>query len=81
MHNNSYEKVPDFRRADFDKLRTILENTDWSEIYGIHNVEQAWNMFIDVSEMPLQNAIQCVIGGQQIIVNPNGGILTSEIFC
>ena len=33
------------------------------------------------SEMPLQNVFQCVIGGQQIIVNPNGGILTSEIFC
>ena len=32
-------------------------------------------------KMPLQNAFQCVIGGQQIIVNPNGGILTSEIFC
>ena len=29
VHNNSYEKVPDFRRADFDKLRTVLENTDW----------------------------------------------------
>ena len=57
MHNNSYEKVPDFRRADFDKLRTILENTDWSEIYRIQDVEQAWNMFIDI----LRNAIaECV---------------------
>ena len=56
-HNNSYEKVPDFRRADFDKLRTILENTDWSEIYGIQDVEQAWNMFTDI----LGNAItECV---------------------
>ena len=40
--------MPDFHRADFDKLRTILENTDWSEIYGIQDVEQAWNMFIDI---------------------------------
>ena len=57
VHNNSYEKVPDFRRADFDKLRTILENTDWSEIYGIQDVEQAWNMFIDI----LRNAItECI---------------------
>ena len=57
MHNNSYENVPDFRQADFDKLRTILENTDWSEIYGIQDVEQAWNMFIDI----LRNAIaECV---------------------
>ena len=57
VHNNSYEKVPDFRRADFDKLRTILENTDWSEIYGTQFVEQAWNMFIDI----LGNAItECV---------------------
>ena len=53
VHNHSYEKVPDFRRADFDKLRTILENTDWSEIYGTQDVEQAWNMFIDI----LGNAI------------------------
>ena len=57
VHNNSYEKVPDFRRTDFDKLRTILENTDWSEIYGIQDVEQAWNMFTDI----LGNAItECV---------------------
>ena len=57
MHNNDYEKVPDFQRADFDKLRTILENTDWSEIYGIQDVEQAWNMFTDI----LTNAIaECV---------------------
>ena len=57
MHNNSYEKVPDFRRTDFDTLRTFLENTDWSEIYRIQDVEQAWNMFIDI----LRNAIaECV---------------------
>ena len=49
--------MPDFQLADFDKLRTILENTDWSEIYGIQDVEQAWNMFIDI----LRNAIaECV---------------------
>ena len=53
VRNNSCEKVPDFRRTDFDKLRTILENTNWSEIYGIQDVEQAWNMFIDI----LGNAI------------------------
>ena len=57
VHNNSYEKMPDFRRADFDKLRTILENTDFSEIYRIQDVEQAWDMFIDM----LGNAItECV---------------------
>ena len=57
VHNNSHEKVLDFRRADFDKLRTILENTDWSEIYGIQDVKQAWNIFIDI----LRNAIaECV---------------------
>ena len=40
-----------------NKLRTILENTDWLEIYGIQDVEQAWNMFIDI----LGNAItECV---------------------
>ena len=57
LHNNSYERVPDFQRADFNKLRRILENTDWSEIYGIQDVEQAWNLFIDI----LRNAIaECV---------------------
>ena len=57
VHNKSYEKVPDFRRAVFDKLRTILENTDRSEIYEIQDVEQAWNMFIDI----LRNALtECV---------------------
>ena len=47
------KKVPDFHQADFDKLRTILENTDWPEIYGIQDVEKAWNMFTDI----LTNAI------------------------
>ena len=57
QHNNSYEKVPDFQRADFDKLRRILENTDWSEIYRTQDVEQAWNAFIDI----LSNAItECI---------------------
>ena len=57
MYNDSYEKVPDFLRADFDKLRTILENTDWSQIYGTQDVEQAWNMFTDI----LTNAIaECI---------------------
>ena len=57
VHNNSYEKVPNFWRADFEKLRTILENTVWSEIYGIQDVEQAWNMFTDT----LTNAIvECI---------------------
>ena len=48
QQNNNYEKVPDFQRADFEKLRRILENTDWSEISRIQDVEEAWNMFIDI---------------------------------
>ena len=53
VYNNSYEKGPNFQQAGFHKLRTILENADWSEIFGIREVEQAWNMFIDI----LTNAI------------------------
>ena len=68
VHNNSYEKVPDFWRADFNKLRIILENTDWSEIYGIQDVEQAWNMFIDI----LTNAIaECVSMRDRQLANSN----------
>ena len=40
VHNNSYEKMPDFQQAYFHKPRTILENTDCSEIYEIQGVEQ-----------------------------------------
>ena len=43
------KKCQIFGELIFDKLKTVLENTDWSEIYGIQDVEQAWNMFIDIS--------------------------------
>ena len=45
---NNHENVPDFQRADFEKLRGILKNTDWSEIYRIQDVEEAWNTFMDI---------------------------------
>ena len=57
QQSSNYEKVPDFQRADFEKLRRILSNIDWSEIFRIENLEVAWNRFLDI----LNNAIsECV---------------------
>ena len=80
VHNNSYEKVPDFRRADFDKLKKFLKIPTGQKFTESRMLSKLGTCSLIYSEMPLQNAFQCVIGGQQIIVNPNGGILTSEIF-
>ena len=42
------KKIPDFRRADFDKLRSLLANVNWNEILTSHNIEESWKIFTDI---------------------------------
>ena len=41
----SKEKVLDYRRADFRKLRRILTNTDWSVLHENNDIDSAWQFF------------------------------------
>ena len=41
----SKEKVPDFRRANFARLRSVLQNADWNEISNEPNIDKAWLVF------------------------------------
>ena len=41
----SKEKVPDFRRANFSRLRSVLSNSDWSKISSELDIDKAWEAF------------------------------------
>ena len=41
----SKEKVPDFRRANFNRLRTILNNSNWNKVSRESDIDKAWEAF------------------------------------
>ena len=43
--NSSKEKVPDFRRADFVKLRNLLANSDWNNMLTVRDINKSWEIF------------------------------------
>ena len=43
--NISKEKIPDFRNANFHKLKSMLNNTDWSHLYNITDINAKWKIF------------------------------------
>ena len=45
--NNSCELVPNFKKANFKKLKTILKETDWSNMKN-DNVNIAWDFFTTI---------------------------------
>ena len=45
--NTSYEEIPDWAKADRDKLKEILLNTDWSLI-RTSNTADAWKKFREI---------------------------------
>ena len=46
--NASNEKVPDFRRANFQKLREKLVRTDWNHFYSIGSINDQWSSFTNI---------------------------------
>ena len=46
--SDSKEKVPDYQKANFNRLRSILNNADWSEISRETNIDQSWENFTTV---------------------------------
>ena len=53
----SKEKVPDFRKANFNRLRSKLENSDWSEISSDIDIDNAWKTFT----IELNNAVNLCV--------------------
>lgn len=43
--NESTEKIPDYNRANFNKLRRLLANTDWTEMNEAPSINLAWDIF------------------------------------
>ena len=55
--SKSKEKVPDYRKANFPKLRTLLNLTDWSYLQTTTDINAQWKFF---TEKYLQIVKDCV---------------------
>ena len=53
----SKEKVPDFSKANFTRLRLILNNSDWSKISSEVDINKAWEAFTT----ELKNAVNLCV--------------------
>ena len=54
---DSKEKVPDYQRANFNRLRSILNDADWNEILTATNIDKSWQIFTTI----LNNAINSCV--------------------
>ena len=45
--NKSEEKVPDFRKANFCKLKSLLNKISWSQLFTITDINAQWKIFTD----------------------------------
>ena len=43
--NTSLEKILDYKKANFPKLRHTIENIDWSNIYKTSEINESWDLF------------------------------------
>ena len=55
--NSSSEKVPDFKRADFPKLKLMMGRCDWEQVFHATNVHDAWTLFSE----QLNNAVKVCV--------------------
>lgn len=56
-YNISNEKIPDFRIANFHKLREILANTDWNQLCNTDDINAEWKFF---TEMYAKAVHECI---------------------
>ena len=55
--NASKEKVPDYQKANFTRLRSILHNFDWSELSKETDIDKMWKAFTT----KLNNAVELCV--------------------
>ncbi len=45
LGQESHEKIPDYKKANFAKLKIAIENTDWNTINTTSDIEESWQNF------------------------------------
>ena len=55
--NNSSEKVPDYRLADFEKLRTLLANPNWNEVLAASDINKSWENFTEILNQAVKSCV------------------------
>ena len=54
---DSKEKVPDYRRANFTRLRSIINDANWNAILTETNIDKAWKIFTNVLNSAINSCI------------------------
>ena len=59
--NYMQDKKPKYnlRQADFDKMRTLIENINWEDALISSDIQQAWDVFASYYESFLKECIPC----------------------
>ena len=55
--NASNEKIPDYRKANFQNLREIITNTDWGHFSNISDINEQWGFFTKTYVKAVQECI------------------------
>ena len=53
----SNEKIPDYRRADFNKLRTLLNRTNWTDVTSACDINDSWDKFTRILNTAVQSCV------------------------
>jgi len=55
--NISKEKVPDYQKADFNKLRTLLASANWNVIHTAGDINESWRIFTEILNQAVQSCV------------------------
>ena len=55
--NSSFEKIPDYKKANFHKLKHTIENIDWSNISSSTDINDAWKVFTSLYNTAVNSCI------------------------
>jgi len=55
--NTSKEKVPDYRMADFNKLRTLLASANWNVIHTADDINESWRIFTEILNQAVKSCV------------------------
>ena len=57
IYNSSDEKIPDFRKANFQKFKEMIASTDWSQFCNTNNINADWQFFTKTYAKAAQECI------------------------
>ena len=55
--NETFEEIPDWKHADFDKLKSILSSVDWQNELNVLNTDDSWSRFKNTLEEAQQECV------------------------